>query len=334
MVLISKLPLSTIEKKYQCEIVTPMFLGGADNHAAEMRAASLKGVLRFWWRATRHFESLEDMKNKEDSIFGSTEGRSAFSLKINSNGLNQTRANLPPGINFTTHTQGNTRHLPIMDYLSFGPVVYDRAQHGMTPIRNYFSPGQNFIITCTIHRKDARDDIERSFAALFAFGGLGSKTRNGFGGISVEGIGNTNPHSFKIPGTERKTAHCSLSTEAELFQYPLRDSWDRAISDCGLAYREARLSLERSHQFSKRGYLAKPLIARGEHVPNDIKTGRYAKQVFLKVNKLSNGKYQGQILVLPVIYQTTGHENQHEYDSVMNQFKRQLHMHSTSGGSL
>ncbi|MFZ1105749.1 MAG: type III-B CRISPR module RAMP protein Cmr1 [Hyphomicrobiaceae bacterium] len=34
------------------EIVTPMFLGGADpKGSAELRAASIKGALRFWWRA-------------------------------------------------------------------------------------------------------------------------------------------------------------------------------------------------------------------------------------------------------------------------------------------
>ena len=33
------------------EIVTPMFIGGSDQQTAQLRPSSLKGALRFWWRA-------------------------------------------------------------------------------------------------------------------------------------------------------------------------------------------------------------------------------------------------------------------------------------------
>jgi len=38
------------EIKATYKIVTPMFLGGAD-HEEEIRVPSIKGALRFWWRA-------------------------------------------------------------------------------------------------------------------------------------------------------------------------------------------------------------------------------------------------------------------------------------------
>ena len=33
------------------EVVTPMFLGGADQSPDGIRPSSVKGALRFWWRA-------------------------------------------------------------------------------------------------------------------------------------------------------------------------------------------------------------------------------------------------------------------------------------------
>lgn len=41
--------LVTLQATYR--LVTPMFLGGADqNNCAELRAPSIKGALRFWYR--------------------------------------------------------------------------------------------------------------------------------------------------------------------------------------------------------------------------------------------------------------------------------------------
>ena len=36
---------------FTCEIVTPVFSAGADGKTAELRTSSIKGLMRFWWRA-------------------------------------------------------------------------------------------------------------------------------------------------------------------------------------------------------------------------------------------------------------------------------------------
>ena len=45
-------------QEFEVEIVTPLFLGGADPNKAELRAPSIKGALRFWWRALNPHFSL------------------------------------------------------------------------------------------------------------------------------------------------------------------------------------------------------------------------------------------------------------------------------------
>jgi hypothetical protein len=62
-------------------IVTPLFLGGAEpNDRAELREASIKGALRFWYRAVD-----PDYRDLEARIFGGTrkgEGQAIFLLRV------------------------------------------------------------------------------------------------------------------------------------------------------------------------------------------------------------------------------------------------------------
>lgn len=57
---------------FTCETITPMFLAGADGQTPELRAPSIKGALRFWWRAMNggEFENLEDLRKMEGEIWG------------------------------------------------------------------------------------------------------------------------------------------------------------------------------------------------------------------------------------------------------------------------
>ncbi len=37
--------------KFTLETITPLFLAGADGQTPELRPPSIKGMMRFWWRA-------------------------------------------------------------------------------------------------------------------------------------------------------------------------------------------------------------------------------------------------------------------------------------------
>ena len=47
-----------------------MFLAGADGQTPELRAPSIKGAMRFWWRACNGHLGVEDLREKEEGIFG------------------------------------------------------------------------------------------------------------------------------------------------------------------------------------------------------------------------------------------------------------------------
>jgi CRISPR-associated protein Cmr1 len=72
---------------FECETITPMFLGSADGRTPELRPPSIKGAMRFWWRAMNGHLSLEDVKKEEAELFGGSgekEGRSRIVLRVKS----------------------------------------------------------------------------------------------------------------------------------------------------------------------------------------------------------------------------------------------------------
>jgi CRISPR-associated protein Cmr1 len=54
-----------IQIHFNCEIITPMFLAGADTGQPELRPPSIKGAMRFWWRAVQRFTSPDDLKRRD-----------------------------------------------------------------------------------------------------------------------------------------------------------------------------------------------------------------------------------------------------------------------------
>ncbi|KAB2835996.1 MAG: type III-B CRISPR module RAMP protein Cmr1 [Candidatus Brocadia sp.] len=66
--------------------VTPLFPGGAEpNERAELRAPSIKGTMRFWYRAMNGEASIEKLYKKEAALFGGSgdgEGRSRIIIRM------------------------------------------------------------------------------------------------------------------------------------------------------------------------------------------------------------------------------------------------------------
>ncbi len=64
--------------RFEVEVVTPLFLGGAEVRGApELRAASIRGALRFWLRALlggiMGDKNLNGLRRAEAAVFGSTD---------------------------------------------------------------------------------------------------------------------------------------------------------------------------------------------------------------------------------------------------------------------
>lgn len=167
-------------------VTTPLFLGGADPNAnAELRPSTLKGLLRFWFRALAlpQIKKWTEVQNLENDIFGSTKKQSSFLLTIHQQeGLS------------VTNSGDNWRDRYGLLYLGRGVVQEKRIpqkRHTEIQVRPYFEPGGSFTIRLQTKRdapKDTAFFLPLTLQALGLFGAAGARARKGFGSLSLESL--------------------------------------------------------------------------------------------------------------------------------------------------
>ena len=157
--------------KFECEVVTPMFLGGADQQA-ELRPPSIRGAMRWWFRAMmggnlfgRSRDFLKEVKDIEDATFGSTSGQGSFSLSVEHNGIKEKDFSSLNGFFLT--------------YLGFG--LKDNK-------RRYIPPLFPFDVVFRFHSSDSQIKklVLATFWMLSNFGNLGARATRGFGSFIVK----------------------------------------------------------------------------------------------------------------------------------------------------
>ncbi len=160
--------MTIIKASYR--IVTPMFMGGADLSPSDgIRPPSFKGALRFWWRALNwgKFESLVELHREEVALFGGSAeqgGQGAFVLKIESVALNNKRFSPKSGHKYL-----------------LGQGLYHFKQ-GL--LRDHIYSG-GFDVVLRFRKSDKIDTIKEALICLGCLGGLGSRSRKGFGSLSI-----------------------------------------------------------------------------------------------------------------------------------------------------
>jgi len=182
---------------FECETITPMFLAGADGRTPELRAPSIKGALRFWWRAMNGHLSLKELRRREGEIFGGTgekEGKSSFSIIVN-----QKRSENITGNHLKRDYRLNWRfHRGRLDgpnagigYLLYATMLKDSER------AFFYSKGnshQSFTFSMSFLSKE-KEKLQQVIAALWGLvflGGLGLRSRRGGGNIAVKNVNDEN----------------------------------------------------------------------------------------------------------------------------------------------
>ncbi len=175
-------------------IVTPLFLGGANQHVDDgIRAPSIKGALRFWWRALHwgrcfreagaETEALKLLYREERHLFGTAAviedqkpfGQGVFLLRV---------SRQPKVVLETAWPQNNT---------GSGYLGYGLMETKETPHRQGIREGVDFTLELRFRPATKQVDVNAMIETLHTwslFGGLGSRVRRGFGSITLLQINN------------------------------------------------------------------------------------------------------------------------------------------------
>ena len=179
------------ELTYQVSFNTPAFLGNAEQQA-QWRTPPFKALLRQWWRVVKapdvDYDHRELLK-LENEMFGSagdndSGGRSKVLLRLSRWDVG-TLTELP---RMATHqhpeVKRNGQNIPVSTavYLGFGPVTTSGNRNAIAP--------EAPAVTFKLRFPASEDQTLRKAMQLAAwFGTLGSRARNGWGSLHIEGEG-------------------------------------------------------------------------------------------------------------------------------------------------
>lgn len=191
-------------------ITTPMFIGDANQDATRISAASVKGALRFWWRALNWDRVRHDFENNEEALkalyqqeiklFGGSADSgcvSSFSLQVKQHSF---RRQLPPNV----HRLLGNSDLSAARYLGYGVMeAFDRVKRNRQTreveeefkagqlTRPCFDEKQSFSVKLCFNSNiddDSIDAMKKVLKIWGLLGGLGSKARKGLGSIAIKSL--------------------------------------------------------------------------------------------------------------------------------------------------
>lgn len=188
---------------FESEILTPMFLGGAETRIRpELRAPSIRGAMRYWHRtisvAAENEDGLNRLKDNESDIFGTTEKGSAVAVRISS----------VRSLEVETFRKDRALRTPEGDFLPSGKdyLLWSMAASGQPgtpryqPAREYIKPGTQFTIRLQSWNSQADETLVKaaaSFWLLANLGGLGSRVNRGAGSFEIIGASSIDKLTFK-----------------------------------------------------------------------------------------------------------------------------------------
>ncbi len=217
------------------ETVTPLFLAGADPRGApELRAASIRGALRFWLRALLGGMigdvNLDALRRAEAAVFGSTDtGASPVVVRI----INLSEHSSVPFSELTGRTPGSRSYrLPGIAYLFFAARGTQNERE-----RKAIPAGSSFELELSLRAgAQNQDALLKAYAALWLLthlGGLGARSRRGAGSLQVTRVHENVLNSTLPPLEVRASTAKELQTALQEGLSRLRESVDgRASVGC------------------------------------------------------------------------------------------------------
>lgn len=288
---------------FNLETITPMFLAGAEQNTSELRRPpSFKGLLRFWWRAYYWGNNPEKLspdelqkrlKEREGEIFGTSADngcKSHFSLRIKEQNIRKEKRKFPF----------------VLRYLAYGAEQ-----------REYICPGSTFSLIANLADETVQPEIVRSVYLLSAFGGIGAKSRNGFGNFIVKNHEIFDEYHLPYPFPEenffkkyivngQRPDFSAFSTELKLFKLtnpPENGDALDCLTKLGEIYKQSKRPLDKPLKCEKRQYIAAPIAVKKKfgkkwETLQESFLKRRAKPYFFHVVKTKKG-VDGYILYLP-----------------------------------
>ncbi|MHA1363061.1 MAG: type III-B CRISPR module RAMP protein Cmr1 [Candidatus Freyarchaeota archaeon] len=289
-----------MEVQFELEAVTPIFIAGADQRSIGkegLRAPSLKGLLRWWFRAIMGgMVPLRDLRLLEGSVFGDTSRKSLVKIKS------------------VARTDPSEISIPnSLRYLWFS--IYMQKRHNQR--LQCYSPGNRFEIVMRSDDEKVLEIVSGCLWAVVYLGGIGSRMRRGAGSLKITKEPGNTFCDFVFGGKNVEDAKEFVETNLQkilnafkeyagekynpprnpnfpvlsegyaklsLIEQPF-DRWDKVLEHISNVYQQFRRRKRLQHRYT----FGLPIISH-----RDLKNLRQASPIMIGIMDL-NGKYTARI---------------------------------------
>lgn len=278
-----------------------MFLAGADGDTPELRPPSIKGAIRFWWRALNGQLRLRQLREYEGFILGSTSQRSKLLLHI-----------ITPKSRTRTATAYPVPHKPFMR-------------------REAFQEGSEFTVNISIPETIkstsgqvifTADQARDLFILTCLLGGFGKRVRRGMGCVQIIAINDTPyamPHTLEtaLPLLQHIAPYFSISSDSIVSNFSGRSEQYPYIKQIQIGRADHRILRKISNTAHE--VKGKNKFSYEVSLGHAFK-GRFASPVYTSILQSSQGLH-------PIIttLNTVPDRNQHQVDrSLQEVFKNKI----------
>lgn len=165
--------MKTLRTEIRCKTTTQTFIAGANKDKPELRAASIKGVMRYIWRAIQCEGDKNELRRREGALFGSVDGENArkspLRLQVYETAENKER------------TKGRC------------PLLPHRAAGNDSPQRA-IKPDTEFVVQVIGGTGESHTNYVQLFVVTCMLIGFGRRGRKGMGSVSIESISGADVH--------------------------------------------------------------------------------------------------------------------------------------------
>lgn len=164
-----------LQRLVKLDLITPAFLGGPDRHAQQSpRLPGIKAWLRQWWRAWNGHLSVTQLRQREAAIFGSID----LGTKLRVLHPRQFQQ-----LELLARDQDYGSGGSALGYLGYGPVAYEKPKKGNRTQIDALAPNQTMHFRLAHSDRPALDEVLKSLWLASALGGVGSRSRRGWGSL-------------------------------------------------------------------------------------------------------------------------------------------------------
>jgi CRISPR-associated protein Cmr1 len=212
---------NTITQTRQYELITPLFGGGVMpgevDPVTPIRGTEVRGQLRFWWRATRAGQfngNLTDMKKYEDELWGAAadattktgQSEVKVAVEVTFSGEPDRPFEVVPNKHGKPQVRPQKGSI-VPAYAAF-PLQPPQKEATVGMETKSVQVGIRFNLTIAFP-DNYRSDVEAALWAWETFGGLGARTRRGFGALRCTKI-NDKPIPLSGCGQLKEAISASL----------------------------------------------------------------------------------------------------------------------------